>query len=182
MFGRRASQHLQRLRWMEGRHGFRTGPRQLLSRCLFVLGRLRHCLPLLETNTNCTLAPGLEMCSWGHVAKNSNACSHEWRAHSTIALVFNTKAWHGQKKKRSFSGHSHKCQGGVQSGINTGAGELQAAPEASPTFGPTYWTVVICLNTLQENVTWKQPGACHGVLCLLVARQHSFHPNFTFRQ
>lgn len=139
MFGRRASQHLQRLRWMEGRHCFRTGPRQLLSRCLFVLGRLRHCLPLLETNTNCTLAPGLEMCSWGHVAKNSNACSHEWRAHSTIALVFSTKRWHGQKKKkRSFSGHSHKCQGGGTKRHQHRVDELRAAPEASPTFGPTY--------------------------------------------
>lgn len=58
------------------------------------------------------------MCSWGHVAKNSTACSHEWRSHSTIALVFSTKAWHGQK--RSSSGHSHKCQGGVQSDTNTG--------------------------------------------------------------
>lgn len=103
------------------------------------------------------------MCSWGHVAKNSTACSHEWRAHSTIALVFSTKAWHGQKKvifwpQPQMSGwdtkrHQHRV------------GELRAAPEASPTFGPTYWTIFICLNTLQENVTWKQPGACHGILC-----------------
>lgn len=40
------------------------------------------------------------MCSWGHVAINSTACSHEWRAHSTIALVFSTETWHEQKKKK----------------------------------------------------------------------------------
>lgn len=67
MLGRRASQLLRRWRWMEGLQGFRSralgqgygaGRRQPLSRCLFALGRLRHCLPPLETNTNCPLAPG----------------------------------------------------------------------------------------------------------------------------
>lgn len=38
--------------------GYGAGQRQFLSRCLFALGRLRHCLLLLETNTNCSLAPG----------------------------------------------------------------------------------------------------------------------------
>lgn len=115
---RTSSEHLQRMRWIGGVRSFRTGQRQPWSRCLFALERLQHCLPPLETNTNCPLAPGLEMCSWGHVAKNSAACSHEWRAHSNVALVFSTKAWHG--KKRSSSGHSHKCQGVVQSATNTG--------------------------------------------------------------
>lgn len=152
MFGRRASQHLQRLRWMEGRHGFRTGPRQLLSRCLFVLGRLRHCLPLLETNTNCTLAPGLEMCSWGHVAKNSNACSHEWRAHSTIALVF-TKAWHGQKKKK---GHF------LATATNVRVGYKAASTQGGWTAGSTWGFAHIWTNLLNRcHRSEHFAGKCH---------------------
>lgn len=67
MWRRRASQHLPRSRWMGGLYGFRSGAlqqgyragrRQPLSRCLLALGRLWHCLPPLETNTNCPLAPG----------------------------------------------------------------------------------------------------------------------------
>lgn len=125
---------------------------------------VRHCLPPLEMNTNCPLAPGLEMRSWGHVSKNSTACSHEWRAHSTIALVCSTKAWHGQKK--SSSGHSHKCQGGVRSSISTGwlncGPHLRLRPHLDQPTEPS----ILCLNILQENVTWKQPDTCHDFLCL----------------
>lgn len=89
------------------------------------------------------------MCSWGHVAKNSTACSHEWRAHSTVALVFSTIAWHGQKKVifwpwpqmsggRGTKRHQHRV------------GELRAGPQALPPFGPSYWTTVLCLNTCRE--------------------------------
>ncbi len=110
------------------------------------------------------------MCSWGHVAKNSTACSHEWRAHSTIALVFRTKAWHGQK--RSSSGHGHKCQGGIQSDTNTRVGELRAAPQASPTFGPTYWTFVLCLNTCWKMSHGNSHASVMTSCVLFVAQQH----------
>lgn len=151
MFGRRASLHLQRLRWMEGPHGFRTGQRQLLSRCLFVLGRLRHCLSPLETNTNCPLAPGIEMCSWGHVAKNSTACSHEWRAHSTIALVFSTKAWHGQKK-----GHLLATATNVRVGYK--ATPTQGGWTAGSTWGFAHiWTNLLNHRHLSEHFA----GKCH---------------------
>lgn len=92
------------------------------------------------------------MCSWGHVAKNSTACSHEWRAHSTIALVFSTGAWHGQK--RSYSGYGHKCQGGVQSDTNTWVGELQGAPWASAPIWTNQLNQRPQSEHLQENVTW----------------------------
>lgn len=48
------------------------------------------------------------MCSWGHAAKNSSACSHEWRTRSNVALIFSTNAWHegrGGKKKKKKKGH-----------------------------------------------------------------------------
>lgn len=67
------------------------------------------------------------MCSWGHVAINSTACSHEWRAHSTIALVFSTETWHEQKKKK---GHLLAMATNVRVGYKCdtnavgGAGEL----------------------------------------------------------
>lgn len=164
MFGRRASLHLQRLRWMEGPHGFRTGQRQLLSRCLFVLGRLRHCLSPLETNTNCPLAPGIEMCSWGHVAKNSTACSHEWRAHSTIALVFSTKAWHGQKK-----GHLLATATNVRVGYK--ATPTQGGWTAGSTRGFAHiWTNLLNHRHLSEHFA----GKCH----METARRVSWHPVF----
>lgn len=104
------------------------------------------------------------MCSWGHVAKNSAACSHEWRAHSTIALVFSTKAWHGQK--RSSSGHDHKCQDWVLSNTNTGWWT------ASSTLGFTpIWINLLNHCPLsehtQENVTWEQPSECHDIPCFV---------------
>lgn len=110
------------------------------------------------------------MCSWGHVAKNKTACSYEWRAHSTIALVCSTKTWHGQK--RSSSGQGHKCQGGVQSDTNTGRWT------ASTTSG----FIPIRTNLLnhcplpehmQENVTWKLLSQCHDILCFVCSPEAS---------
>lgn len=49
---------LQDFRSCALQEGYRAGQRQPVSRCLFVLGRLRHCLLPWETNTNCPLAPG----------------------------------------------------------------------------------------------------------------------------
>ena len=101
------------------------------------------------------------MCSWGHVAKNSTACSHEWRAQSTIALVFSTKAWHGQK--RSSSGHGHKCQGGIKKATPTQGGRT-----ASSTWGFTHiWTNLLNHRPLSGNVTWKQQDECHDILCFV---------------
>lgn len=118
------------------------------------------------------------MCSWGHVAKNSTACSHEWRAQSTIALVFSTKAWHGQK--RSSSGHGHKCQGGIKKRHQHKVAELRAAPEASPTFGPTYWTIVLCLEMSHGNSRTSVMTSC--VLCGAQQHAHLFHEGFTSMQ
>lgn len=110
------------------------------------------------------------MCSWGHVAKNSTACSHEWRAHSTIALVFSTKTWHGQK--RSSSGHGHKCQGWVYSNTNTG----WWAAKSTLGFTPIWINLLNhcpLFEHSQENVTWKEPSECHDIPCFLfVAQQH----------
>lgn len=123
------------------------------------------------------------MCSWGHVAKNSTACSHEWRAHSTIALVFSTKAWHGQK--RSSSGHGHKCQGGgVQSDTNTGLANceqhLRLRPHLDRATEPpsSAWTLGgKCHMERAKRVSW------HPVFCF-VAQQHPclFHEVFTSMQ
>lgn len=112
------------------------------------------------------------MCSWGHEAKNSSACSHEWRARSNVALIFSTKAWHGgrerererKKEKRSSSGHSRKCQGVVQSATNTGRWNRRREPGGLAVCRPTYWTIVLYFEQFagkchMERVarTWRRP-------------------------
>lgn len=73
-------------------------------------------------------------------------------AHSTIALVFSTEAWHGQK--RSSSGHGHKCQGRDTKRHQHRVGEIPGEPQASAPI----WTNLLNHRPqsehLQENVTW----------------------------
>ncbi len=103
------------------------------------------------------------MYSWGHVSKNSTACSHEWRARSTIALVFSTKAWHGPK--RSSSGHGHKCQGRVQSGTNTGYVNCEQHLRLRPHLDQP---------TEPSSSVWALAGKCH----MAAAERVSWDPVF----
>lgn len=100
------------------------------------------------------------MCSWGHDAKNSTAF-FPWVAgtHTTITLVFIAKARHG--RKRSLSGHGHKCQGGVQNDTIAGRSNSKQLRRCRP-----IWTVVHGLNTRRSK--------CHVVTAKRVLWYHGF--------
>lgn len=109
------------------------------------------------------------MCSWGQAAKNSPACSHEWRAQSNITLVFSITTWHGLKREKKvifwpWLRLSVLGTNRVQSISDTRA----ITPQDPFLRGPTCWIVLLCLNTRTKNILWKQPGERTDVPCLLL--------------